>query len=61
MSLCVVNIGSWMYRGSVGFIQRALWILEQYCGICQLVGCFVSSCVVDIGIVGVVDGTLIRR
>ena len=59
----VVNIGSWIYHGRVGgsaFIQEALWISEQYYGICQFAGCFVSLCVVDIGIVGVVAGTLIR-
>ena len=63
MSSCVVNIGIWMYCGSVGgsaFIQGVLWISEQCYCICQLAGCFVSLCVVDIGIVGVVADTLIR-
>ena len=34
-------------------IQAALWISEQCYGICQLAGCFVSLCVVDIGVVEV--------
>lgn len=45
--------------GGSAFIQEALWISEQCYGICQLAGCFVSLCVVDIGIMGVVIDTLI--